>query len=100
MKQYYTLTQNYIPEHRPLEDFLDEQGFEYHLGADLSEELKRYGYLVPAASGTLIKTYKVLLNEHELSAIKLSVDGVCIIENRPFVKVQNRIRSYFSWILD
>jgi len=101
MKQYYTLVQAFVPFGRPLGEYLDEQGITYTLGADFSEELKKYGYIDPSGiSGKLQKTYKVLIDEHELSAIKLSVDGVDIIQNRSSLKLQNKVRSYFSWILD
>lgn len=101
MKKYYTLVQDYIPSHRSLEGFLDEQGIDYSLGADFPEDLRKFGFTCPSSkTGTLVKTYKVLIDDHELSAIKLSIDGVTVIENRDSVKLQNKIRGMFSWILD
>lgn len=101
MKQYYTLVQAFQPEHRDLGDFLTEQGIDHSVGADFAEELKAFGFKDPTSkTGTLLKTYKVLIDEHELSAIKLSVDGVTVIQNRDGVKLQNKIRGMFSWIVD
>jgi hypothetical protein len=101
MKQYFTLVQAFTPNHRSLAEYFETQNIEYQLGADLYEELKVFGYHDPnAKTGDLLKTYRVLLDEHELSAIKLSVDGVSNIQNRSGVKLQNKVRSYFSWFLD
>lgn len=101
MKQYFTLVQAFIPDHRPLGDYLDEQGIEYKLGADRYDELKMFGYFDPNAnSASILKTFTVLIDEHELSAIKLSVDGVHVVQNRSAVKAQNKVRGYFSWFLD
>lgn len=101
MKQYFTLVQAFTPDHRSLADYLDDQGIHYVLGADLYEELKKFGlYDANLTTGTLLKTYRVLIDEHELSAIMLSVDGVTKIQNRTEVAIQNKIRGYFSWILD
>lgn len=101
MKQYFTLVQAFTPENRSLREYLNTQCIEYTIGADLYEELKEYGYRDSISkTGTLLKTYRVLIDEHELSAIMLSVDGVTSIKNRTGVKLQNRIRGYFSWILD
>ncbi len=101
MKQYFTLVQAFTPDHRALGEYLESQGIEYVLSADLYEELKDFGYYDPkCTTGTLLKTYRVLIDEHELSAIMLSVDGVTNIKNRPGVKAHNKIRGYFSWILD
>lgn len=100
MKQYYTLIQAFQPENISLPDYLDQQGIDYTLGAEFCEDLREFGFKVPIVAGTLMKKYVVLIEEHELSAIMLSVDGVSVIQNRSGVKVQNKIRSYFSWILD
>src|SRR6187402_3085157 len=101
MKQYYTLIQVFNPEHRKLEEYLDEQGIKYELGADFAEELLKAGHVKPKAEyGTLMKKYVVLIEEHELTAIMLSVDGVEVVANRNSVKFQNTVRGYFSWILD
>jgi hypothetical protein len=99
MKKYYTLVQAFQPENRSLSEYLENQGIVYKLGADFSEELKEYGFNYTVSSGTLLKTFRVLIEEHELSAIILSVDGVSVIRNRPFLNILNKIRGYFSWIL-
>lgn len=101
MKQYYTLVQSFQPTHKNLQDYLEEQGISYTVGADMSEELWEYGFKNPSVqSGVLLKKFTILIDEHELSAIMLSVDDVSVIRNRSGVKVQNKFRSYFSWILD
>jgi hypothetical protein len=101
MKQYFTLVQAFQPTHRGLGEYLEEQGIEYSLGADRYDELKMYGfYDANASPESILKTFKVLIDEHELSAIKLSVDGVHMVQNRSGVKAQNKVRSYFSWFLD
>jgi len=101
MKQYYTLVQAFTPEHRSLTEYLETLNINYEIGADLYEELKEFGYYNSSAkTGDLLKTFRVLIDEHELSAIMLSVDGVSSIKNRSGVKLRNKVRSYFSWILD
>ena len=108
MKQYYTLVQAFTPTGRSLGEYLDQQGILYTLGADLYEELKKYGYIGPSnytitgyiIDGKILKTYKALIDEHELTAINISVDGVYIIQNRSSLNLLNKIRSCFSWILD
>lgn len=99
MKQYYTLVQAFTPAGKSLDEYLDQQGILYTLGADFSEELRNYGY-VGGTVGKIQKIYKVLIDEHELSAIKLSVGGVDIIQNRSSLNFHNKVRSYFTWILD
>jgi hypothetical protein len=100
MRQYYTLIQAFTPEYRSLAEYLDSQGIEYTLGADFAQELKEFGYINPSkTSNDLVKKYTVLIDEHELSAIKLSVDGVSIIQNRASVNTLNTARKYFKWFL-
>lgn len=105
MKQYYTLIQDFIPGGKFLGDYLDEQGILYTVGADFSEDLKEFGYIDPnsgpgSAHEQLKKIFRVLIDEHELSAIKLSVGGVDIIQNRSGLNLKNKIRSCFSWFVD
>jgi hypothetical protein len=101
MKQYYTLIQNFIPSGRSLGEYLDEQGIHYTVGADFSEDLKAFGYIDPNTSPKQLKEiFRVLIDEHELSAIKLSVDGIDIIQNRSGLNLKNKIRGCFSWFMD
>ena len=109
MKQYYTLTQDYIPENggKTIGEYLDDQNIKYNVGADFNTDLKKFGYAevfsyrVTAPSGErLVSVYRVLLDEHELTAIKLCVNGVIIIRNRLSINLMNKIRRYFSWILN
>lgn len=101
MKQYYTIIQNFIPSGRSLGEYLDEQGIHYTLGADFSEDLKEFGYIDPNTDPKQLKEiFRVLIDEHELSAIKLSVGGVDIIQNRSGLNLKNKIRSCFSWFVD
>jgi len=103
MKQYYTLVQAFSPENdKHLEDFLREQGIDFDLGADIASELKEFGYkeLSGAHPMALLKKYTVLIEEHELSAIMLSVGGVTVIRNRPAVNAKNKVRGMFKWILN
>jgi hypothetical protein len=41
----------------------------------------------------------VLIEEEELSAIMLSVGGVSVIQNRPYINAKNKIRGMFKWIV-
>jgi hypothetical protein len=101
MKQYYTLIQAFQPDGRNLQDYLEEQGIKYEVGADFAEDLLKQGHnQMSAWYGTLFKKFVVLIEEHELSAIKLCIDGIEVVPNRNGVKLQNRVRGYFSWILD
>lgn len=99
MKHYYTLIQSFQPEH-DLQAYLDEQGIYYKVGADFAEEFFKpnHGKLM-IEHGVLLKKFTVLIEEHELSAIMLSVDGVQVVDNRNSIKFQNTVRGYFSWIL-
>lgn len=102
MKQYYTLVHVFNDtNHRILSEYLDEQNIYYTVGADFSDELEEFGYVNPSVKwGTLLKTYIILVEDYELSAIMLSVGGIDIIKNRPAIRVRNIIRRYFSWVLN
>lgn len=101
MKQYYTLVQSFIPENLSLGDYLEDRGIKYELGAERYDELQALGYYNPGTDReSIMKTFRVLIEEHELSAIMLSVDGVSKIQNRPGTDLRNKIRSQFSWFLD
>jgi len=101
MKQYYTLVQGFQPEHKDLQEYLDEQGIHYKVGADFAGEFSKSGQIkLNVDYNTLLKKYTVLIEDHELSAIMLSVDGVHVVDNRNSIKFQNTVRGYFSWILD
>jgi len=103
MKQYYTLAQGLsFSVNRTLGDYFDEQDIKYDLGADMVGELKLYGYRPGPAiisNNDIVKKYVVLLDDHELSAIKLCVDDVQIIKNRSLAKSLNKLRWYFRWFL-
>lgn len=103
MKQYYTLAQGLsFSVNRALGDYFDEQGIKYDIGADMIGELKKYGYRPGPAIITdneIVKKYVVLLDDHELSAIKLCVDDVQVIKNRSFAKNLNKLRWWFRWFL-
>jgi hypothetical protein len=100
MKQYYTLIQAFQPDGKNLQDYLEEQGIKYEVGADFAEDLLKKELQSSAWYGTLFKKFIVLIEEHELSAIKLCIDGIQVVPNRNGVKLQNKVRGYFSWILD
>lgn len=98
MKQHYTLVQIWDPGRRLLGEYFEEISIPYDLGADFSEELKKFGYNDPSVpQGILVKIYRVLLDEEELTAIKLANDDIKIIRNRPWLNIKNHIRRLFSW---
>jgi hypothetical protein len=101
MKRYYTLLQSFHHENdRGLDEYLATNDIDFKIGADFASELKLFGYTPPPGhEKDLLKKYIVLIEEHELSAIQLSVGGVTIIKNRPEVEFKNKVRGYFSWIL-
>jgi hypothetical protein len=92
---------DYIPDSgkEELGPYLTRQGIIFNLGADFNEELKPFGYVPVTKDKELKKVYTVLIEEHELTAIMLSVGGVQIIKNRNSINRLNKVRSMFSWIL-
>lgn len=102
MKQYYTLIQEFVPTNeRSLSEYLTEQGIEHEVGADFADEfISKNHYLIPNASDKLMSKCTVLIEEHELSAIMLSVGGVTVVNNRPFINTKNKVRGWFKWIVD
>lgn len=105
MRQYYTLIQPYIHVGEvSLEEYLSQSGIKVDIGADLSSELVEYGLKKTDATtdivdDPLLKKYVVLLEEHELTAIKLSINNIQILENRPTVNLHNKMRGCFKWFL-
>jgi hypothetical protein len=102
VKQHYTLIQEFIPTNeRSLSEYLTEQDIEHEVGADFSDEfISKHHYLVPNASDKLMLKCIALIDEHELSAIMLSVGGVTVVKNRPFIDAKNKVRGWFRWFLD
>jgi hypothetical protein len=105
MKKYYTILQPFdsSPE-RSLSEYLDEQGMKYSLGGSLSSELReanfRHEFDVMGIEHRIIKRYEVLLDEHELSGIKLTIENLLIIDNSPSVERKNKFRKMFSWMFN
>jgi hypothetical protein len=102
VKQYYTLIQEFVPTNkRSLNEYLIEQGIEHEVGADFAEDFRKLGYNLPNMHpDELMSKCIVLIEEHELSAIMLSVDGVTIVDNRPFIDTKNKVRGWFKWFLN
>lgn len=99
MKLFYTLVQDFTPNaDRDLGLYLINQQIDYDLGADYAEELRSRGFK-GSAPNMLLKKYVVLIEEHELSAIMLSVSGVSAVDNDNWIKLKNRLRRCFSWFL-
>lgn len=99
MKQYYTLIQEFVPTNeRRLSEYLTEQGIVHEVGADFADEFKKLGYYM--STDKLMLKCTALIEEHELSAIMLSVGGVTVVDNRPFINAKNKVRGWFKWIVD
>lgn len=105
MRQYYTLTQSFAvsSETKSLGPYLDSQDIKYNIGLEQAEDLYEFGFRNSVISinatmnnKALVKKYVVLLEEHELTAIKLCVDGVMVIANRRHYDMLNRVRGYFK----
>ena len=107
MKLYHTLVQPLFTDDRDLERFFINQGIKYHLGGDRQEDLREYGFTIDGfgevhpltGQATIVGKYVVLLDESDLSAIKLSIPEVQIIRNRAWYNFVNTVRGYFSWFL-
>jgi hypothetical protein len=103
MKFYHTLVQPYNDDslNRQLDAYLTEQGIEYDMGADFADELSKFGFKVTlhVTGDKLLKKTIVLIDEHELSAIMLSVDKVSEIRNRPWIETKNKFRRLSKWLL-
>lgn len=108
MKLYHTLAQPLHTEDRDLEEYFKSQDIGYHLGADIPEDLAEYGFSVDQdgeihpllGHRKLVAVYVALLDDSDLSAIKLSIPEVQIIENRRWLNFRNTLRRQFSWFLD
>lgn len=99
MKMYYTLVQDFTPNgDKDLGLYLLNQDIEYEVGADFAEELRSRGF-TGAASNRLLRKYTVLIEEHELTAIMLSVTGVAMIRNDKTHSVLNFVRKIIKWVL-
>jgi len=100
VKQYYTLIQEFTPVNdRNLCDYLDEQGIKFDIGAEFTTDLKEVGYRPMTIDDKLMRRCTVLIEEHELSAIMLSVGGVTVVDNKPFINIKNKVRGWFRWML-
>lgn len=100
MKLYYTLVQPFQSEgNRDLGNYLKAQEIKYTIGADTVEELRKYGCKI-ADKKQMMYRYVALIEEHELSAISLSVSDVEIIRNRTEQVLRNKIRGCFKWFLN
>lgn len=101
MKKYHTLVQAFTPEtDRLLGEYLTDQGIEYSLGADLESELTGFSVYPKQhpLQDRLLKKYTVLIEEHELSAIMLSVGGVSVVDNDRSAKIKNAVRTKIGWL--
>ena len=124
MKKYYTLIQPFLigkDQDTSLTDFLYDRNIPFHIGGVFGDE-QLYSEYYPAdwtstasyfkyagnSSITfavednlnLLRKFVILLDEHELSAIKLSVDNVTIIRNTRYYEFVNKVRSIFKWFID
>ena len=83
-----------------LSQWLTNNGIQYHLSAEFASDLREFGYS-PAISDSkdFLSKYVILIEEHELTALQLSISGVTIIENRKSIRIKNKIREIFSWML-
>jgi len=106
MKQYYTLAQSFsLGDNRNLGEYLKSQNIRYTLGADFVDELQGYGYGYKSIithnqiDRSLVRIYRVLIDEYELTAIQMAVGGVSILRNRTGLEIKNKIRKMFSWII-
>lgn len=101
MKQYYTLVEPFREHGRSIGEYLEDNKIDYRLGAEDPRDLKEFGLQdFLDDKDLLVKTYSVLLDEHELSAIRLSVEKMSIIQVRPSTRLYNRIRSVIGWMTD
>lgn len=101
MKKYHTLVQAFTPQtDRLLDEYLTDQGIEYSLGADLESELKGYSVYPKShpMQDRLLKKYTVLIEDHELSAIMLSVGGVVVVDNDKVARIKNTVRDKIGWL--
>jgi hypothetical protein len=102
MKLWRTLIQPWreVDLNRTLDNFLGEQGIEYALSADFADELSSFGYKIKLhyRDDRLLKKAVVLIDDHELSAILLSVDDVSVIKNRPWIETKNKFRKLAKWL--
>jgi hypothetical protein len=95
--QYYTLAapREYRDE---LSKAIVRMGIDYRLSADFLEDIE-----LNAGSGqvferdSLILMYRVCIDKETLTAIRLSVPSLYIVENRRHIKILNSLRRLFSW---
>jgi hypothetical protein len=108
MKQYHTLVQPLHTDDRDLEEYFKSRDIGYRLGADRQEDLAEYGFSIDKeiaahpmiGNRPLVAVYVVLLDESDLSAIKLSIPEVQIIRNRRWFDFINTVRGRFLWFLN
>ena len=101
MKRYYTLVQPFNEQGTTLAAYFRRQDITFSLGADRVDELKKLGFEGPNLDNdAIVKRYIVLLDEHELTAIQLTLDHVQILENEPMTERKNKLRKAFRWFVD
>ena len=101
MKKYYTLVQPFNEQGTTLAEYFRRQDIPFSLGADRVDELMKLGFSDPNLDNdAIVKRYIVLLEEHELTAIQLTLDHVQILSNEPMTERRNQLRKAFAWFVD
>jgi len=99
MKLYYTLVQRFCPgDDRDLEEFFLNNKIKFKLSADFAGDLTHDGAYSVYTATEFVKTYTVLIEEHELSAIMLSVGGVIVVDNRRSFNIKNSMRKMLNGV--
>lgn len=95
MKLYYTLIQKFChDDDRSLYEFFLNNKIKFKLSADFARDLTHNGSYSVYSPTQFVKTYTVLIEEHELSAIMLSVGGVVVVDNSNSINRKNNIRKF------
>lgn len=93
MKQYRTLVQGFT-DNKSIGNWLDDNCIRYHLSADFSEYVNLRDTHGP---GVLINTYTALIDDDDLTAMKLTLGDIHEVKLQGGYRVRNLFRRMFSW---
>lgn len=98
MKLFYTLAQPFTPhegQNMGLRRYFTDQNIPCTIGGNFASDLRERGLTDSGFDkADIVNIFSVRLDEHMLTAIKMSVDGVHIIDNTPW---ENRINKLFRF---
>jgi hypothetical protein len=95
---YYTLAQSIDLGKGRIHNYLRDRNIDYRSGVERWDELWIISGDRPKAD-RMAWIYIALLDESDLSAIRLSFDDIVVVRNRFDIELKNKFRRLFRWFL-